>query len=74
MLDDVRVLQARRGTRQTEVRHVAEPLGNCIYAFPNSTPRPKARESLLQRQSQSKEGRRAAAQLPEPQGLETDCS
>ena len=30
--------------RQSELRHVAEPLGNRIYAFPKSRPRQSAGE------------------------------
>ena len=59
--------------RQSEVRHVAKPLGNGIYAFPESRPRPKARESHLQRRNKAV-GQWAAAQPKAQQGLETDSS
>ena len=56
--------------RQGEVRHVAKPLGNCIYACPKSRPH-QARESAAPYKMLDGARQRSP---PEPQGLETDSS
>ena len=55
--------------RQSEVPHVAEPLGNCIYAFPSLDPSSAGEpRSAISKQRHNKRQRSP----PEPQGLETD--
>ena len=58
--------------RQSEARHVAEPLGDCAYAFSKSKTHPKARAG--ERSAiEAVDGPRQRSP-PEPQGLETDSS
>ena len=62
---------ATADTRLRQVRHVAEPLGNGIYAFQGPDPIRSARESASQRHhNQAVDSVRRSP--PEPQGLETD--
>ena len=64
---------ATADTRLRQVRHVAEPLGNCIYGFPRSRPHQNARESARSaHQRLWTPG--GSAGSPSPKGLETDSS
>jgi len=59
--------------RQSEVRHVAEPLGKRIYGFPSQDPVQRA-ESLASQRHLKAEAAPAQPEPKKPQGLETDSS